>query len=93
MNDYQSKKNLTRFTYENSAFQGWRLCVSRKGKQFVRYFSDKQYGSPEAALKAAEVALEQLRETLSKAKLINGTHSDATIKKISKILAKPTKKK
>ena len=37
----KSKKNLTRFTYETTAFQGWRLCISRGGQTFMRYFSDK----------------------------------------------------
>ena len=31
----KSKKNLTRFTYETTAFQGWRLCISRGGKTFL----------------------------------------------------------
>ena len=25
----KSKKNLTRFTYETTAFQGWRLCDTK----------------------------------------------------------------
>jgi len=31
----KSKKNLTRFTYETTAFQGWRLCLSRSGSTFT----------------------------------------------------------
>jgi len=37
----KSKKNLTRFTYKTTAFQGWRLCIARGGASFTRYFSDK----------------------------------------------------
>ena len=50
----KSKKNLTRFTYETAAFQGWRLSISRAGTTFTRYFSDKQYGGEKEALAAAE---------------------------------------
>ena len=52
----KSKRNLTRFTYETTAFQGWRLCISRTGKTFTKYFSDKKYGGPKKSLQAAEKA-------------------------------------
>lgn len=86
MSNYTSKKNLTRFTYENSAFLGWRLYITRKGKSFVKYFSDKQYGGPKEALAAAEAALLELKDVLGKAKLVDGTHSETTLKKGAKIL-------
>jgi hypothetical protein len=86
MSQFVSKKNLTRFTYENSAFLGWRLYMTRKGKSFIKYFSDKQYGGPKQSLAAAETALEELRDVVSKAKLVNGTLSETTVKKATKIL-------
>lgn len=86
MSQFVSKKNLTRFTYENSAFLGWRLYLTRKGKSFVKYFSDKQYGGAKEALAAAEAALDELKNALGKAKLINGTYSDTTVKKATKLL-------
>lgn len=46
-------KNISRFTYQKTAFQGWRLALRRKGNQFVRYFSDKQYRGSKNALHAA----------------------------------------
>lgn len=46
-------KNITRYTYEKTAFQGWRLCLSRNKVQYVRYFADKGAGSAEAALAEA----------------------------------------
>ena len=64
--EYKQKKNLTRFTYENTAFQGWRLCISREGKTFVKYFSDKKYGSGEEALAVAEQALERILDVFEK---------------------------
>lgn len=90
MSNYKSKKNLTRFTYENSAFLGWRLYITRKGKSFVKYFSDRQYGGPKESLAAAEAALNELKEVLAKAKLVDGKFSDTTVKKGMKIL-KPKK--
>ena len=52
----KSKRNLTRFTYDTTAFQGWRLCLSRAGTTFTKYFSDKKYGGPKKSLTAAEDA-------------------------------------
>jgi hypothetical protein len=81
MSNYISRKNLTRFTYENSAFLGWRLYVTNKGKSFVKYFSDKQYGGAKESLAAAEAALKEFKTILGKARLVNGTHSETTVKK------------
>ena len=59
-------RNITRFTYEFTSFQGWRVTICRNQVHFTRYFSDKQYGGEEAALEAAlatrNLALERLRE-------------------------------
>lgn len=46
-------KNITRFTYEFTSFQGWRVTLCRSQLHFTRYFSDKQYGGEQAALAAA----------------------------------------
>jgi hypothetical protein len=40
-----NNKNLTRYTYENTDFQGWRVSIQRCGRIVTRYFSDLQYGS------------------------------------------------
>ncbi|MEM9236963.1 MAG: hypothetical protein AAGB14_09300 [Verrucomicrobiota bacterium] len=82
----KSKRNLTRFTYENTAFQGWRLCISRGGATFTKYFSDKHYGGGRKALQAAEAALEDIKATLSRSRLVQGKLSDTTVRKIEKIL-------
>lgn len=42
-------RHITRFTYEFTNFQGWRVAISRQGTTLARYFSDKQYGTPELA--------------------------------------------
>lgn len=46
-------RHISRFTYEFTSFQGWRVAISRQGASLARYFSDKQYGSPEAACEQA----------------------------------------
>lgn len=46
-------KNLTRYTYESTDFQGWRVSIQRCGRIITRYFSDMQYGSEEESLRAA----------------------------------------
>ncbi len=83
----KSKRNLTRFTYENTAFQGWRLCLSRGGATFTKYFSDKQYGGGRKALDAAEETLDQLKELLDNSRRINGKLTNVTVRKAEKLLA------
>ncbi len=53
-------RNLTRYTYEKTAFQGWRLSINRQQLNFTRYFSDKAFGGEETSLAAAV----QLRDTI-----------------------------
>lgn len=46
-------KNITRYTYENTDFQGWRVSIQRCGRIITRYFSDLQYGSEEESQREA----------------------------------------
>jgi hypothetical protein len=82
----KSKKNLTRFTYETSAFEGWRLCISRAGSTFTRYFPDKQLGGPEKSLATAEKALEEVKAMIEGSKRVEGKLPAATINEIEKFL-------
>lgn len=82
----KSRKNLTRFTYETTAFQGWRLSLSRSGTTFTKYFSDKKYGSERKALTAAEDALKALKELVDSSRKVNGKLSKTTINKGQKLL-------
>jgi len=84
----KSKKNLTRFTYENAAFEGWRLCISRAGTTFTKYFPDKKFGGPRKSLTAAEDTLDQLKVILTDGKRVNGKLSPAVIKKSEALLSK-----
>ncbi len=82
----KSRKNLTRFTYETTSFQGWRLNLSRNGNAFTKYFSDKKYGGERKALKAAEATLKELRELLDNSRKVNGKISKTTVAKARKLL-------
>ena len=82
----KSKKNLTRFTYETTAFQGWRLCLSRAGSTFTKYYSDKKYGSAKKSLAAAEGALEEIKKMVDNSRRVNGKLSQSTIRKAQKLL-------
>jgi hypothetical protein len=82
----KSIKNLTRFTYETSAFQGWRLSVSRAGTVFTKYFSDKKCGDEKKSFAAAQAALAAVKEVLDGAKRVNGKHTATTIRKVEKLL-------
>jgi hypothetical protein len=84
----KSKKNLTRFDYEKSAFEGWRLCLSKTGTTFTRYFPDKKFGgSAKQSLAAAEKTLAELKALIDGSKRVDGKLSPATIKKASKLIA------
>ena len=82
----KSRKNLTRFTYETTAFQGWRLAISRGGTAFTKYFSDKAYGGPKETLATAESTLEELKALLDGSRRINGKLTKTTIAKAQKML-------
>lgn len=84
----KSRKNLTRFTYEKTSFQGWRMNISRAGSTFTKYYSDRKHGEAEDSLKAAETALNKIKETIDESKRVNGKLSKSTINKIKKILKK-----
>lgn len=83
----KSKRNLTRFTYESAAFEGWRLCISRAGTTFTKYFPDKKYGGGKKSLAAAEKTLTELKAVIEGAKRVDGKLTATTIKKGEKILA------
>ncbi len=82
----KSKRNLTRFTYETAAFQGWRLCISKAGTTFTRYFPDKKFGNGKKSLAAAEKALAEIKGVFEGAKRVDGKLAPATVKKAEKLL-------
>ncbi len=82
----KSKKNLTRFTYETTAFEGWRLSLCRGGHTFTRYFPDKKFGSGRKSLAAAERTLKELKALLERSKLVNGKLSSTTVRAAEKLL-------
>jgi hypothetical protein len=83
----KSKRNLTRFTYESAAFEGWRLCISRAGSTFTKYYPDKKFGGGKKSLAAAEKVLAELKTLIEGAKRVDGKLSASTIKKGEKLLA------
>ncbi|MEJ6582279.1 MAG: hypothetical protein QNL33_03950 [Akkermansiaceae bacterium] len=82
----KSRKNLTRFTYETTAFEGWRLCLSRAGTTFTKYFSDKAYEGQRKSLAAAEAARSTLIQLVDNSRRVNGKLSKTTIAKGQKLL-------
>ncbi len=82
----KSKRNLTRFTYESAAFEGWRLCISRAGSTFTKYFPDKKFGGGKKSLAAAEKALTDLKSMIDGSKRVEGKLSPQTVKKAEKML-------
>lgn len=82
-----SRKNLTRFTYETTDFKGWRLCIARKGTTFTKYYSDREHGGPRKALNSASVDLDDIKEILDSSPLRGGKLTKTTIQKVENILA------
>ncbi len=81
-----SRKNLTRFTYETAAFEGWRLCISRAGTTFTKYFSDRDHGSGKKSLLVAEEIKAQLLFLVDNSRRVNGKLSKTTIRKVDQLL-------
>lgn len=58
-------KNITRYTYEKTSFQGWRLCLSRRKRLYVKYFADRVFGSEEASLAEAQKVRQLILDDLA----------------------------
>ena len=82
----KSRPNLTRFTCETTAFQGWRLCISRGGATFTRYFSDRELGGERKSLKAAEAKLAEMKAFLDGAPRKDGKLPPTAVKNGQKLL-------
>lgn len=83
----KSRRYLTRYTYETTAFQGWRVSITRSGVNFTKYFSDKKFGDSTTSMAAAERALESLLKLLEKAKKKRGKLSSFSVEKAKRHLA------
>ncbi len=56
-------RNITRYEAgkgRSYSFKGYRLCITRQKERFVRYFSDREYGSADKALAAALAMREEI---------------------------------
>ena len=75
-----SMKNLTRYTREKTSFLGWRVCISRKGMMFTKYFADAAYEGEQGALEAARALrdeiLGRIKENPDKAKSIMAEYQE-----------------
>ncbi|MBQ3526306.1 MAG: hypothetical protein Q4A24_05605 [Akkermansia sp.] len=67
-------KNISRYNYKKTAFQGWRLAITRKGHTFIKYFADAKYGDFRESFKAAVEARNAILYELK-----NATASPETI--------------
>lgn len=61
-------KNITRYDggkEPKKGFNGYRLCLTRNKEVFVRYFTDREYGSDKLALEAALAMRAEMEEQLA----------------------------
>lgn len=66
----ERQKYITRYEAEKGSsytFKGWRLCITRHGERFVRYFSDLKCGGAENGLRSAMKMRDSLLMTLKAA--------------------------
>jgi len=83
----EEPKGISRYTYETSDFQGYRLTISNRGDKFVKYFSDRKYKSGDAAFAAAKKANTKIRGILAGAKPFKGNNTKATVKQVTDYLS------
>lgn len=60
------QKNITRYTYEDTSFLGWRVAFCRNGNHFTRYFPDRLYGGKEPSFQAALELRDKLQRELDR---------------------------
>ena len=60
-------KNLTRYTRDKTSFQGWRVCISRQGLMFTKYFADHAFGGEQGSLEAAMQLRDEILDKLKDA--------------------------
>ncbi|MBQ4614135.1 MAG: hypothetical protein IJB31_04320 [Akkermansia sp.] len=65
-------KYISRYEKEKGGgytFCGWRLCITRNKERYVRYYSDKTFGTPESSCKAALAERDALLAELNSGKV------------------------
>ena len=77
-------KGITRFTYENTSFQGYRVNFSVAGHNFCKYFSEKTL--KRKCLPNAKAAVAMSRELLKTSRRVKGKLSKKSIAQVNQIL-------
>lgn len=63
----EKQRYITRYEAEKGSsytFRGWRLCITRQGERFVRYFSDLKCGGADNGLALAMEMRDKLLDAL-----------------------------
>ncbi|MBE6436292.1 MAG: hypothetical protein IKC90_09155 [Akkermansia sp.] len=79
-------KNITRYTYENTDFQGWRVSIQRCGRIITRYFSDLQYGSEEESYRQAVDYRDEVFSEMAKHKNDLPEYMDTELEHLQELL-------
>ncbi len=58
------RKHLTRYSREKTSFDGWRVCISKKGLMFTKYISDRDYGGEQGSFEAARALRDEILDRL-----------------------------
>ncbi len=58
------RKHLTRYSREKTSFDGWRVCISKRGLMFTKYMSDREFGGEQGSYEAARALRDEILERL-----------------------------
>ena len=79
-------KNITRYTYENTDFQGWRVSIQRCGRIITRYFSDLQYGSEDESFREAVQYRDEVFNEMARHKKDLPEYMDSELEHLQELL-------
>lgn len=79
-------KNITRYTYESTDFQGWRVSIQRCGRIITRYFSDLQCGSEEESYRQAVAYRDKVFAQMARHKNDLPDYMDAELAHLQELL-------
>ncbi len=54
------RKHLTRYSREKTSFDGWRVCISKRGYMFTKYISDREHGGEQASFEVARALRDEI---------------------------------
>jgi len=90
-NKTNKMKNITRYDYTKTDFQGWRYSKCIQGVKMVRYFSDKKWGGKRKSLNATMEIKGKVEDLLLVKRTKAGNVHPRVIAKFKKLMTQKIK--